>query len=408
MMHKPIEGSEAYHIGQESLFPQEKLLEFSKNKHSITIGIPKDNDLNETRISLTPQGVNLVVESGHKVFVEAGAGSTSRYTDKDYSEAGASITKNPGEVYDVDVILKVLPPSEKEAGLFKERSTLFCMLSLAKLTKESIRVLMEKKVTAISLDTFQDEHNCYPIVRSLSEIEGIAAVTVATHLLSNATDGKGVLLGGITGISPAEVVILGAGTAGTVAARAALGMGAAVKVFDHSMYLLREISHNLGRHIFTSNLHPTVLSKALRSADVVIGTMRFLNGVRRFMLTEELIQLMKKGTVIVDLSVDQGGCFESSRPTSLKKPVYEKHGVIHHCLPSISALFPRSASIAFSNIISSLVLDIAQTNGTTNAIRESAGLRHGVFLFCGILTNHYVGKQFDLPSKDISLLLAAF
>lgn len=407
-MHKPIEGAGAYHIGQESLFPQEKLLELAKNENAISIGIPREKDPDETRISLTPQGVNLIVDSGHKVILERGAGDTARYTDKDYSEAGAIITQNIGEVFQADVILKVLPPSEKEAALFKERSTLFCMLSLTKLTKETIHILMAKKITAISLDTFQDEHACYPIVRSLSEIEGIASINVATHYLSHATNGKGVLLGGITGISPAEVVILGAGTAGTVAARAALGMGAAVKVFDHSMYLLREISHNLGRHVFTSNLHPSVLSKALKSADVVIGTMRFLNGVRRFMLTEELIQLMKKGTIIVDLSVDQGGCFESTRPTTLKHPVYEKHGVIHHCLPSISALFPRSASIAFSNIISSLVLDIAQTNGITNAVKENAGIRHGVFLFCGILTNHYVGKHFDISSKDISLLLAAF
>ncbi len=408
MMHKPIEGAGAYHIGQESLFPQEKLMELTRNKNSITIGIPREKDPDETRISLTPQGVNLIIDAGHHVVIERGAGDIARYTDKDYSEAGATITSNLAEVYEADIVLKVMPPSDQEATLLKERATLFCMLSLTKLSKESIRILMERKITAISLDTLQDEHDCYPIVRSLSEIEGIASINVATHLLSNATNGKGVLLGGITGISPAEVVVLGAGTAGTVAARAALGMGAAVKVFDHSMYLLREISHNLGRHVFTSNLHPSVLSKALKSADVVIGTMRFLNGVRRFMLTEELIQLMKKGTVIVDLSVDQGGCFESTRPTSLSHPVYEKHGVIHHCLPSISALFPRSASIAFSNIISGLVLDIAQTNGVTNAIKVNAGLRHGVFLFSGILTNHYVGKHFDLSSKDISLLLAAF
>lgn len=407
-MINPHSGPGTYTIGRESLYPQEKLMEMSQNKNKLIIGIPHEWDENETRIALTPQGVSLLVDAGHHVIVEKGAGDNSRYTDNDYSEAGAIITTSSSEVFQSDVILKILPPTEVEAQQIKERATLFSFLNISNLSKSAVRILMEKKVTAFSLEMFQDEHQCFPVVRSLSEIEGIASVVVATHLLSNATNGKGVMLGGITGITPSEVLILGAGTAGTVAARAALGMGATVKVFDQSLYQLREIVHSLGQHIFTSNLHPSVMEKAIKSADVVIGTLRFLNGARRFMLGENLIMQMKKGSVLVDLSIDQGGCFETSSPTTIKKPTFEKYGVIHHCLPSISVLFARSASIAFSNIISGLILDISQSNGIVNSIRENEGLRHGIVLFSGILTNHYVGKKLDLPSKDISLLLAAF
>ncbi len=408
MVSNPLSSSSFYNVGQEALYPQEKLLDVNQKTHKLRIGIPKEKDPNETRILLTPQGVNLLVDAGHEVYIEKGAGINANYPDNVYSEAGASICSMASEVWQSDIIFKILPPDAKEASQLRERSTLFCMLNLSNLSKEAMRIMMERKITMISLEMLQDEHNCYPVVRSLSEIEGIASVVVATNLYSYSAGGKGVMLGGITGVSPSEVVILGAGTAGTVAARAAMGMGAYVKVFDHSLYQLREIVHNLGQQVFTSNLHPTVLAKALKSADVVIGTLRFLNGARRFMLNKELIQIMKKGAVIVDLSVDQGGCFETTRPTTIDNPTFEEYNVIHHCLPSISVLFGRSASIAFSNIISGLALDISQSNGIVNSIRENIGLRHGVVLFSGILTNHYVGKHFDLPSKDISLLLAAF
>ncbi len=408
MIHNPTKNPSTINIGQASLYPQEKLMEIARDRCQLIIGIPKEIDENETRIALTPQGVNLIVEAGHKVVFESGAGSAAKYSNQDYSEAGAEITDSISEVYQSDIVVKILPPTHEEARRLKERSTLFSMLSLTNLAKEALLVMMDKKVTLISLDMLLDESENFCVVRSLSEIEGIASVVVATHLLSNATYGKGVMLGGITGITPSEVLILGAGTAATVAARAALGMGATVKIFDHSLFKLREIVSNLGQHVFTSNLHPKVLAKAIKSADVVIGTMRYLNGSKRFMLSEELIKLMKPGTVLVDLSVDQGGCFETTHPTTIKKPTFEKYGVIHHCLPSISVLFGRSATIAFSNIVSALLLDIYQMNGVAHSIREDKGIRNGVVLFSGILTNHYVGQHFDIPSKDISLLLAAF
>lgn len=267
---------------------------------------------------------------------------------------------------------------------------------------------MNKKVTAIAMDLLADEHQTFPIVRSLSEIEGNVAVMVAAQQLRNENGGKGVMLGGVTGISPTELVILGAGTAGTVAAKAALGLGAEVKVFDQSISKLRDLVNTIGQNVFTSNLHPNVLSKALKSADAVIGTLRFLYGSKRFMVTNELVQLMKPGAVIIDLSVDQGGCFETSAPTTLKKPLYEAYNIKHYCLPGISVLVPRTASIAFSNILTQLLLEVGERGGVMNYIKEDMGFCNGVYCYQGILTNHHIGSRFNLPSKEIGLLLAAF
>lgn len=397
-----------YQIREEALYPQEQLLDISKSAIKSSIGIPNDCSEIETRVLLSPQGVNLLVESGHDIFIETGAGLKASFSDKDYSEAGAVIVDNKAEALQCDMVVKIKPPTEKEVGLMKDRSFLFSTFCITGFDKKSVQLMMSKKINAFALDFFMDEHECYPVVHSISEIEGIAAVMTGAHYLSNSTGGKGVMLGGVTGISPTEVVVLGAGTAGTVATRAAMGMGAAVKVFDHSLYQLRDIAHNLGTQLFTSTLHPIVLSKALRTADVVIGTLRFLNGSSRYILGRELIELMKPGAVIVDLSVDQGGCFETTRATTIKKPVFVEHGVIHHCLPGISVLYARSATIAFSNVISGLLLDISQHSGPLNFIKESKGFSKSCYLYRGILTNHYLGDHFDLPSKDISLLLAAF
>lgn len=397
-----------YQIREEALYPQEKLLDLKKSDKKQSIGIPNDCTDSETRLLLSPQGVNLLVESGHDIFMEEGAGRLASFTDNDYSEAGAVISKNKSEVLQCDIILKTKPPTVKDVALMKERTSIFSTFCITGFRKEAIKMMMGKKINAFALDFFMDEHECFPIVHSISEIEGIAAVITGAHYLSNSTGGKGVMLGGITGVSPTEVVVLGAGTAGTVATKAAMGMGAAVKVFDHSLYQLRDIAHNLGTQLFTSNLHPTVLAKALRTADMVIGTLRFLNGSSRYILSTELIQLMKPGSVIVDLSVDQGGCFETSKATTLKKPVFVEHGVIHHCLPSISVLYGRSATIAFSNVLSGLLLDISQYSDPLNFVKESKGFSKSCYLYRGILTNHFLGEHFDLPSKDISLLLAAF
>ncbi len=397
-----------YGIGREALYPQEQLVELGRKGDKLTFGIPKEDNTKETRIPLTPQGVGLLKDNGHQVFMQSGAGLASRFTDTDYSEAGAFIVSNKKEIFSKDIVVKVSSPNKEEIGLMKERAVLVSLLNYAEMEANVLKMIMQKKVTAIAMDLLMDEHQSFPVVRSLSEIEGNVAVMVAAQQLGFEDGGKGVLLGGVTGISPTELVILGAGTAGTVAAKAALGLGAEVKVFDQSISKLRDLVNNLGQNVFTSNLHPNVLSKALKSADAVVGTLRFLYGSKRFMVTNELVQLMKPGAVIIDLSVDQGGCFETSSPTTLKKPLYKAYKIKHFCLAGISMLVPRTASIAFSNILTQLFLEVGDRGGVMSYIKEDKGFCNGVYCYQGILTNHYIGSRFNLPSKDIGLLLAAF
>lgn len=397
-----------YNIGREALYPQEQLLDLKSDNNRYSIGIPKENSKNETRIPLTPQGVGLLTDNGHEVYIESGAGEASNFCNHDFSEVGAIITDTKAEVFNRDIVVKVTLPTEEEVSLMKERGILFSTLNLLGLDIKILQKIIEKKLTSIALDLMTDENGAFPIVRSLSEIEGNVAVNMASHYLSSLNGGKGVLLGGVTGISPSEVVILGAGTAGTFAAKTAIGMGAVVKVFDYSISKLRELEHNLGQRIFTSNLHPNVLAKALKSADVVIGTLRFLYGSRRFMMTEELVHLMKPGTVIVDLSIDQGGCFETSKCTTIENPVYEAFNVKHICIPGLSVLVPRTASIAFSNIVSPILLGMGEKGNMTDHMKSDSGFCKGVYTYQGILTNHIIGQQYNIPSKELGLLLAAF
>lgn len=397
-----------YSIGREALYPQEQLVELSTKGNKLTFGLPKEDAEKETRISLTPQGVGLLTDNGHEVYIEKGAGLAARFSDNDYSESGGIIVQDRSEVFEKDIILKISSPTEVDISMMKERGVLISLLNFAGLKCGILKSMIDKRITAIAIDLLTDENQSFPVVRSISEIEGNVAIMVAARELSNELNGKGVLLGGVTGISPTEVVILGAGTAGTVAAKAALGLGADVKVFDQSISKLRELVHNLGQNVFTSNLHPNVLAKALKSADAVVGTLRFLYGSKRFMVTNELIQLMKPGAVVVDLSVDQGGCFESSSPTTIKNPVFEAFKIRHFCLPGISTLVPRTASIAFSNILTQIFLEIGEHGGVMSFIKEDKGFCNGVYCYQGILTNHLIGEKFNLPSKDIGLLLAAF
>lgn len=397
-----------YNIGIEALYPQEQLLDIKNSSKSLIIGIPKENFNIERRIPLTPQGVGLLVDNGHEVRIESNTGFYARYTDNDFSEVGAIICTDKKSVYESDIVLKIQAPEKSEIELLKDRATLISALNLNNMCREHLQLMLQKKINAIAFDLLVDENNCYPIMRSMSEIEGNAAIMQAAKYLSNECEGKGVLLGGVTGISPTEVVILGAGSAGMTAARTALGMGATVKVFDHSLFKLREMENNLGQRIFTSNLHPSALSKALISADVVIGTIRFLNGAKRFMVSEELIRLMKPDSIVIDLSVDQGGCFETTKATTLEHPTYKKNGVIHLCLPNISTTVAKTASIAYSNILSSVLLQIADAGNIKTLIKEDHGFSRGVYIYHGILVNHIIGNQLSLPSRDIGLLLAAF
>ena len=393
---------------ERSLFPEECLLREIARQPRLSIGLPKENALVETRLALTPEGVAIVTEEGHSVYVQRGAGEPMSYSDLQYSEAGAYLVDDAAEVFGADIVLKIAPPTLAELNLMHDRSTLFSMLQLSNLSADCIRLMMKKKMNAIAYELIQDEQKAFPVVNSIAEIEGNTAIAVAAELMSNERGGKGLLLGGVAGITPTEVLILGAGITGSVAARTAMALGAQVKVFDHDIGKLRKIQHYLGQQVFTSVIHPTVLIRSLATADAVIGNLRYINGSERFMVSEELVKKMKPGAIIIDMSVDQGGCFETSECRTLQHPVFEKHGVIHYCVPNISARVARTSSMALSNIFAPMILKIATSGSPNSAITESVGFRHGAFIYSGVLVNRLIGNYYNIPSNDIGLLIAGY
>jgi alanine dehydrogenase len=393
---------------QRTLFPEECLLREIARQPRLSIGIPKENIEVETRLALTPEGVAIVTEEGHSVYIQRGAGDGMSYSDLQFSEAGAFMVDDASEVFGADIVFKIAPPSIEELNMMHDRSTILSMLQLTNLSADCINMMMKKKMNAIAYELIKDEQNAFPVVSSISEIEGNTAIAVAAELMSNERGGKGLLLGGVAGITPTEVLILGAGITGSVAARTAIALGAQVKIFDHDINKLRKIQHYLGQQVFTSVIQPAVLFKALATADAVIGNLRYINGSERFMVSEDLVKTMKPGAIIIDMSVDQGGCFETSECRTLKNPVYEKHGIIHYCVPNISARVARTSSMALSNIFAPIILKIGNSGGIKQAINESSGFRHGAYIFSGILVNRLIGDYYGITTNDISLLLVGY
>lgn len=394
-------------LSQTALLPQEETLEIGRKKGNLFIGIPKEISFQENRVALTPDAVSLLVNNGHHVIIESSAGKMANFQDHDYSEAGAQIVYNPADVYKADIILKVAPPSPDEIGMMQQKQTLISSLQLTVQPEDFIRQLMAKKITAIAFDWIKDEDGIYTVIRSMGEIAGSTSILIAAEYLSNVNNGQGAILGGISGISPTEVVILGAGTVGEFATRAALGLGASVKVFDNSIYRLRRLQSDIGTRIFTSVIQPRVLAKHLKTADVVIGAIRGEQGRTPCVVSERMVSEMKTDSVIVDVSIDQGGCFETSEVTNHSRPVFRKHGVIHYCVPNIASRVSRTASFALSTIFTPILLNIGDQGGVENMLRRDSGVRNGVYLYNGTLTNQVLGEMFKLPYKDINLLMAA-
>lgn len=391
-----------------ALMPQEEMLEVARKKGSLNIGIPREITFQENRVPLVPDDVALLVNQGHSVLVETGAGKNANFQDNDYSEAGAQIVYTPEELYkNAEIILKVAPPSPQEIELMQPKQTLLSTLQLPAQPENFLKKLIDKKITALAFEWIKDEEGVFPVIRSMGEIAGGTSILIAAEYLSNANNGQGSILGGISGVAPTEVVIIGAGTVGEYAARAALGLGATVKVFDNSVYRLRRLQNSIGTRVFTSIIQPRVLGKHLRTCDVAIGALRASGGRTPLVVTEEMISEMKVGAVIVDVSIDQGGCFETSKVTNHSQPVFRKHGVIHYCVPNIASRVSRTASYALSTIFTPILQEMGETGGLPNMIRDHSGVRSGVYLYNGILTKKYLGDLFNLPSKDIELLLAA-
>lgn len=389
---------------KEQLMPQPEMLEIKKQKGELLIGLPKETHLEEKRISLTPDAVSALVAHGHRVVVETGAGEGANYSDKEYSDAGAKVSYDIKEAFGCTIVLKVEPPSLEEIQMMNPQAILISALQLKTQNKKYFESLAKKRITAIAFDFIKDEHGEHPILKSLSEVAGIASMHIAAELMTTAKGGNGLLLGNIGGVPPTDVVILGAGTVGEYAAKTATGLGARVKVFDNSITKLRRLQSCVQAPIYTSTVQPKTLAKALMRCDVVIGAIR---GKDRspVIVTEGMIEQMKEGAVIVDVSIDRGGCFETSKITTHSQPTFVEHGVIHYCVPNIPSRYSRTASVSISNIFTPYLLDIAEEGGFENAARFDKSLRNGMYFYHGILTNKTVADWFDLPYRDINLLI---
>ena len=387
------------------LLPQEEMLEVKKHFKSLYIGIPKEISYQENRVSLSPDAVALLVSNGHKIVIEKGAGVNANFSDEDYSHSGATIVYNIKDVYKANVILKIEPPTTSEIKMMQKGQTLISALQLTTIDEKYINLLLKSEITALAYEYIKDENSILSLIRSISEIAGNTAILIAAEYLSNVNSGKGLMLGGVSGVSPTEVVVLGAGTVGEFATRTALGLGASVRVFDSSITKLRRLQEIISQRVSTSILQPKALQKALMRADVVIGALRADDGRTPCVVSEEMVKKMKSGAVIVDVSIDQGGCFESSEVTNHKKPTYRKFDVVHYCVPNISSRVSRTASFAISNILAPTLLQIGMAGGVDDFLKQNSGLRSGVYAHKGMLTSAVLASMFDMPYKNLNLIM---
>jgi len=388
--------------------PKEQLQAVETGSDKIYFGVPKESSFQERRIALTPDAVRLLVSRGHRVVIESGAGVGSNFNDNEYITAGGEVTHDKKEVYQANILMKVAPPSMDEIKLMQEGQTLISALQLSTQPKAHLEALMKKHITAIAWDFIQGDDGVYPIVRSMGEIAGNTAILIAAELLCSGKNSRQAMFGGITGIQPTEVVIIGAGTVGEYATRAALGLGATVKVFDQSMYKLRRLQNDIGVRLNTCTMHPESLAAALKTCDVAIGAVRSNTGRSPCLVSEDMVLNMKHGSVIVDVSIDQGGCFETSEVTSLEHPICIKHDIIHYGVPNIPSKVSRTASKTLSNIFSPILIKFGEQGSLANVLRNFKGVRNGVYLYKGTLTSEHLGDSFDIQHKDLNLLLGMF
>lgn len=385
----------------------EETLDIKPQGEKLFIGIPLEVAFQENRIALTPDAVGVLVANGNHVQVEHKAGEGSNYSDQDYAEAGAKIVYDKAEIYKAPILVKSAPPVEEDLPFLQMNQTIISPIHLSALKKHHIETMMAKRITALSFENFKDDSGTYPIVRSMSEIAGSAVMLIAGQYLSSFNKGKGVLLGGISGIPPTKVVIVGAGIVGEFATRNALALGASVKVFDNNVTRLKQLQNNLGQRIWTSVLEPKILSKQLKTCEVAVGALSNEFGRAPIVVSEEMVAAMRQGSIIIDVAIDRGGCFETSELTSHENPTFVKHGVIHYCVPNIPSGFARTASQAISNILMPLILEVSDEGGLEEMVWHNFNLREGIYLFKGALTDIYISQKFDLKFTDLNLLIAS-
>lgn len=386
---------------------QAELMHVARKDGSLFIGIPRQEDVNENRVALSPMAVRQLTGRGHRVIVESGSGIRSGFPDNAYSESGATIAYAKEEVFKCNILIKVSPPTMAEMDLLHPDQVLISPLHLPLVTRDFLMKLKQKRVIALAMEYLQDEDGSYPLVRIMSEMAGLSAVLIAAELLSTSTYGTGILLGGVSGVPPSKVVILGAGVVGEYASRTAIGLGAEVRIFDNNIYKLMRIRSRLGQSVYTSSINLDYLADELTSADVVIGAIHSKLGRTPMIVTEDMVMKMRKGSVIVDVSIDQGGCIETSEPTSHEKPVFVKHDVLHYCVPNISSKVPRTASLALSNILTPILLKAGQSGSINDLFYVHIGLRRGIYMYKGSLTNAYLGERFAMKYTDIDFLLTS-
>ena len=384
-----------------------KKLDVKPKVSRLHIGIPKEIAFQENRIALTPDAVSVLISNGHEVVIEHNAGEAAHFRDKDYSEAGARIVYDRAEVFKAPILVKCAPVIEEDIPLLQLNQAIISPIHLTILKAELLQKMMDKRITAISFENLRDDSGTYPIVHSMSEIAGSAVMLIAAQYLGSANHGKGVLLGGISGIAPTKVIIIGAGIVGEYAARAALALGASVKVFDNDVYRLKRLQNNIGHRLWTSVIEPRMLAKQLKSCEVAVGALRSETGRTPMVVTEEMVSNMRPGSVVIDVSIDRGGCFETSELTSHEHPVFLKYGIIHYCVPNIPSGFARTASQAISNVLMPLLLEAGDEGGFDNLVWHHIHLRGGIYLFKGSLTNFYLSQRFDLKYTDLNLLIAS-
>lgn len=386
---------------------QEERLAIGERSKNVTIGVPKEDHEKENRVSIVPNSIRTLVGFGHRVVVESGAGDKSNFSDHDFSEAGAEISHSKDKVFKSDIVVKIAPATLEELDMMHQDKIIISPLQLPSLNQEYFLKIKEKKITALAMEYLRSEDGSYPIVRIMSEMAGVVALQTAAEYLNNTNGGRGVMLGGVSGVPPAKVVILGAGVVGEFATKAAVSFGASVRIFDNDITKLMRLQSAVGRQLHTSAINPVYLGYQLMSADVVIGAMHSTHGRTPILVTEEMVSKMKEGAVIIDVSIDQGGCVETSEVTSHKDPIFIKHGVIHYCVPNIASKVSRTASVAVSNIITPLLIKAGNNINIEELLYKRAGIRNGCYAYKGCMTNEYLGRRFGMKYTDLDLLLTS-
>ncbi|KUG25430.1 alanine dehydrogenase [hydrocarbon metagenome] len=365
------------------------------------IGIPKETVLEEKRVAIAPAGVDALVKAGHTVFIQTNAGIDSHFSDEEYRQVGANVVYTVEEVYQrAELIAKIAPLTEIEASMLQEDQIIFSFLHLAIGKKNIIDELCKKKITAISYELIE-RNNELPVLESMSEIAGQLAIQLGERFMaSDVPNSRGILMGGITGVAPAAVVVLGAGVVGFNAARAALARGAHVIVLDKDLQRLRKIENHFGKNITTVVANPYTIARGCRFADLFIGAVLIKGEKAPHLVTEEMVKSMKKGAVLMDVSIDQGGVVETSRPTTISDPIFVEHNIIHCCIPNMPALVSRTASYGLTNASIDYILNIAD-NGLTNALLSDIGLAKGVCTYNGFCSNETLADKFGIEYRRL-------